>query len=173
MPTSTSPFPARHPQRRWGLRALWCALWGATLATALCPAAHADGDKMASATPLLPAYRQECAACHVAYPPGLLPAASWQRLMSTLPRHFGSDASLDPTLQRDITTWLAAHASPRAAEAPPEDRITRSAWFVREHREVAAATFKRASVKSASNCAACHTQADQGSYRERDIAIPR
>ena len=26
----------------------------------------------------------------------MLPAASWQRLMNNLPRHHGSDASLDP-----------------------------------------------------------------------------
>ena len=34
----------------------------------------------AGSVPLLPKYQQECAACHVAYPPGMLPADSWQRL---------------------------------------------------------------------------------------------
>jgi hypothetical protein len=41
-------------------------------------------------------FRAECGSCHLAYPPGLLPAASWQRIMIRLEGHFGDDASLDP-----------------------------------------------------------------------------
>ena len=124
--------------------------------------------------PLLPAYQQECSGCHVAFPPGLLPAASWQRLMDTLPRHFGSDASLEPALRQSIGAYLQAHAgSGRRAAEPPEDRITLGPWFQREHREVAPEVWTRAEVKGASNCGACHTQADAGRYGERDIRIPR
>lgn len=125
--------------------------------------------------PLLPEYRQECGACHVAYPPGLLPAASWRRLMAGLPEHFGTDASLDAEAVRRIAGWLDANAGQgrRTREAPPGDRITRSAWFVHEHDEVPSATWKRASIKSPANCAACHTRAEQGDFDERDIRIPR
>ena len=147
-------------------------LAGALLA--LCAtAALADG---APRVELLPKYRQECAACHIAYPPGMLPAASWQRLMSQLPRHYGSDASLDAATLAELSGWLAAHAGTGKrvdARPPPEDRITRSDWFVREHDELPAAVWKRPAVKSAANCAACHTQADQGDFRERNIRIPR
>lgn len=139
-------------------------------------AAHADDSR--SSVPLLPAYKQECAACHVAYPPGLLPAASWQRLMTNLPQHFGTDASLDAATLKTLSDWLAANAGTskrvrRDPAPPPDDRITRSAWFQREHREIAAATWKLAAVKSPSNCAACHTRADQGAFNEHDIRIPR
>lgn len=134
--------------------------------------AQADGG---ARVPLLPKYQQECGACHVAYPPGMLPSASWQRVMANLPRHYGTDASLDAATVRELSTWLNTHAGTwkRVSEAPPEDRVTRSAWFVREHREVASATWKLPAVKSPSNCAACHTQADQGDFRERNIRIPR
>jgi hypothetical protein len=150
---------------------------GLSLAAALAPAAWADGPRM-SAQPLLPLYKQECAACHLAYPPGLLPAASWQRLMNNLPRHFGTDASLDPATKQPLSAWLGANAAnsakgKRVREAPPDDRITRSAWFVHEHDEVAAATWRLPAVRSAANCAACHTQADQGDFNERDIRLPR
>lgn len=139
---------------------------------ALAQAALADG---APRVPLLPQYQQECAACHVAFPPGLLPVASWQKLMANLPHHYGTDASLDAVTARELSTWLAAHAgsSRRVRDAPPDDRITRSAWFTREHDEVSAATWKLPAVKSASNCAACHTQADQGDFSERSVRIPR
>jgi len=140
--------------------------------------AHADDASNAQRVPLLPKYQQECAACHLAYPPGMLPAPSWQRLMDTLPQHFGTDASLDAASVKQIGDWLQAHAASgrraqRDGATPPEDRITRSAWFLREHREIGAATFARPSVKSPSNCVACHTRADQGDFNERDIRIPR
>jgi Dihaem cytochrome c len=140
--------------------------------------AHADDRGNTQRVPLLPKYQQECAACHLAYPPGMLPALSWQRLMNTLLQHFGTDAPLDPACAEQIGDWLQAHAASgrraqRDGATAPEDRITRSAWFLREHREVGAATWARPSVKSASNCAACHTRADQGDFNEHDIRIPR
>ena len=79
----------RQPRRRLTAPALTLAT-RATLATfamlaGLSGPAHADN----MAAPRLAAYTQECAACHLAYPPGLLPAASWQRLMGGLGKHFG------------------------------------------------------------------------------------
>jgi hypothetical protein len=125
--------------------------------------------------PLLPLYKQECAACHVAYPPTLMPAASWTRIMTNLSRHFGTDASLDPAAVKEISGWVDAHAGTykRVSEEPPQDRITRTAWFARKHREVSSATWKLASVKSAANCGACHTEADSGDFNERNIRTPR
>lgn len=142
---------------------------------ALVPAALASDRERAPSVPLLPAYQQECASCHLAYPPRLLPAASWQRLMANLPKHFGTDASLDPATTKTLSNWLLANAGSdrRAREAPPENRITRSAWFIREHDEVSPAISKRPAVKSAANCAACHPRADQGAFNEHDIRIPR
>jgi mono/diheme cytochrome c family protein len=118
------------------------------------------------------AYRQECAGCHVAYPPRLLPAQSWERILSNLSHHFGTDASLDEPQVRAIGAWLVRESA-GARAAPPEDRITRSAWFLHEHDEVPAATWKRASIRSPSNCAACHTRADQGDFNEHTVRIPR
>ena len=146
-----------------------------TLAVLLLAASQlALADKTPS-VPLLPAYQQECAACHIAYPPGMLPAASWQRLMGNLQNHYGTDASLDAATVKQLSVWLNTHAGTykRVSAPPPDDRITRSAWFIREHDEVSAATWKRPAVKSAANCAACHTQADQGDFRKRNIRIPR
>lgn len=158
-------IPSKHARTR---RALTAAL---LLVTA--PLAWADDHGRAA--PLLPLYQQECGACHVAYPPALLPAASWSRLLGNLSQHYGTDASLDAASLKTLSTWVQPQAgsSRRVREEPPQDRITRSAWFTREHREVAAATWKLPAVKSAANCAACHTQAETGDYRERNIRIPR
>jgi mono/diheme cytochrome c family protein len=147
------------------------AMLAATTAT---HQARADGQRAGSA-PLLPAYRQECASCHIAYPPGMLPAASWQRLMQNLPRHFGTDASLEPATTQQLATWLAGNGGTfkRVREEPAQDRISRSDWFIRKHDEVSAATWKLPAVKSPANCTACHTQADQGDFNEHRVRIPR
>ena len=85
--------------------------------------AHADSPQRV--TPL-PKYQQECVACHVAYPPGMLPAGSWKRIMGSLDKHFGTDASLDEASVREISGWLQTHAGTykRVSEEPPQDRIT-------------------------------------------------
>lgn len=154
------------------------ALLATLAALALGTTARADDDRRSPPVPLSPKYQQECAACHVAYPPALLPAASWQRLMSNLPRHFGTDASLDATTVKELGSWLNRHAGTarkvrRDPTPPPEDRITRAAWFVNEHRKVPAPTWQLPAVRSAANCAACHIRADEGDFSERNIRLPR
>lgn len=123
----------------------------------------------------LPAYKQECAACHQAYPPGFLPGPSWARMMNGLDKHYGTDASLDATTVRQINGWLQANAGTykRVNEQPPEDRITRSAWFERKHRKIDPLVWKHTAVKSAANCMACHTGADKGNYDDDSITFPK
>lgn len=147
------------------------AIVAMAFALAVVPA-MADGNLMR--VPLLPKYQQECAACHLAYPPGLLPAASWQHVMARLDKHYGTDASLDEASVRQIGAWLQSHAGTykRVSEQPPQDRITRSAWFERKHRKVAPEVWKRASVRSAANCMACHSGADKGDYDDDGVRIP-
>ncbi len=119
------------------------------------------------------AYVQECAACHVAYAPHLLPAASWARLMGGLDRHFGTDASLDAQEVQQLGRWLQDNADRRQALTPPaEDRITRTARFERKHRHIKPSTWRLASVRAASNCMACHTGADQGQYSDHALRMP-
>jgi hypothetical protein len=152
------------------------ACLGAVALALLAPlAAQAEGHRQALRSPAPASFEQECGACHVAFAPSLLPAASWQRLSANLGKHFGVDASLDAATAKEISTWLIANAGTgrRVTEAPPEDRISRAAWFVRQHDEVSARTWKLPAVKSAANCAACHPKAQQGDFDEHAVRIPR
>jgi hypothetical protein len=134
-----------------------------------------DNNTVMPASPL-PKYQQECASCHMAYPPGLLPAASWQHLMANLNKHFGTDASLAANDANQIGNWLSTNGGTykRISGVSPENRISQSDWFLRKHRagEVPANVWSRASVRSASNCSACHAGAEQGNFNEHQVKIP-
>jgi len=147
---------------------------GTSVALALVTATVQAGERTAT-VPALPRYQQECASCHIAYSPGLLPASSWQRLLDSLSHHFGTDASVEATVAAELGAWLTAHAAKRfvGADPPPEDRITRSSWFVREHREVPAPVWKHAAVGTKANCGACHRNAARGQFDEESVTIPR
>jgi hypothetical protein len=144
---------------------------------------HADDHKYNGENrgkPVMPAqvnakFQQECASCHMAFPPGLLPAASWTKMMSGLDKHFGVDASLTPAETTEVTQFLTKNASNRWSAASAPLRITESAWFKAKHnsREVAPEVWKRASIKSPANCAACHTGAAKGDFNEHNIRIPK
>ena len=143
----------------------------------LAGAAQADDHGRRMPTQVPKAYVQECASCHMAYPPGLLPAASWQRLMGGLNQHYGSDASLDAATVQQLSTWLQTHAGTyqraRAEEPPPEDRITRTRWFARKHEDIAPAVYKRAAIQSAAHCMACHAGAERGDFDDDKVRIPK
>lgn len=130
--------------------------------------------------PLQPAqinvkFQKECSACHIAYAPGLLPAASWRRIMAGLDKHFGSDASMDAEDVREITLFLVSNASNRWQAQTTPLRISESAWFRHKHddHEIDPAVWRNPQVRSPANCGACHPQAEHGHFSERDISIPR
>ena len=144
------------------------------LACLMATSAHASSHAPATA-PLL-AYTQECGACHLAYPSGMLPAASWARIMANLNQHYGVNASLDAATAKPIAIWLQATAGTYkrvGTSAPPQDRITQSDWFARKHREVAAEVWKRPAVSSRANCGACHPGAAQADFEEDRVRMPR
>lgn len=152
----------------------WRSVLGASaLALGFLGSAHADSGR-AMPRDVPSAYTQECGACHTAYAPGLLPARSWQRTMDGLDQHFGTDASLDAATTQQLSAWLQAHAGTykRVREEPPQDRLTRSAWFEHKHRQINPSVWQHASVKSPAQCGTCHTRADEGDYDDDNVRFP-
>lgn len=123
---------------------------------------------------------KECGACHLAFPPQMLPARSWEKIMAGLADHFGEDASLADDVRTDIADYLAANAADApatqggkrflrgiAADAAPL-RITETPYWQRAHDEIAASRYASAQVKSRANCIACHKTADKGEFFEEE-----
>ena len=119
----------------------------------------------------------------MAFQPGFLPARSWKTMMSGLEDHFGDNAELDEADRQAIEIYLMANAADKASERRSRKfmksigdstplRITEVRYFRSKHNEVPRRIVKHEKIGSLSNCAACHTKADLGSYAEREIHIP-
>lgn len=125
-----------------------------------------------------PAFKAECGSCHLAFPPALLSAADWRRVMADLEHHYGDNAALDEATRRAIEDFLVRNAGSgrrvagSGSGAGVLPRLTSTGWFRKEHDEVPAAVWKDKTVGSAAHCAACHTKAEQGSFREDEIRMP-
>lgn len=130
-------------------------------------------------------YKKECSACHMAYQPGLLPSASWKKIMGSLDKHFGDNAELDAKDAENILNYLTKNAADHSSYRRSKrlihyqrssvfpTRITETRYIRSIHRELSTRMVTgNPKVKSLSQCNACHTRADTGSYSEREIRIP-
>jgi len=121
-------------------------------------------------------YIDECGACHLAYPPDLLPVASWRRIMEGLEDHFGEDATLDEVTADHIGAYLDAHGLERGRPSamsrllrnlpsPPPLRITQLPAFVNMHYEIPIQLqVQELETGFLSPCADCHKEAASGIY---------
>ncbi|MBK8399607.1 diheme cytochrome c [Propionivibrio sp.] len=125
-----------------------------------------------------PVVREECGSCHLAFPPSMLPASSWKRMMGELDKHFGADASVSPATAEHITRYLSENAADTGGQRygsklmrgvsvqNPPLRITELPKWVREHREISSKGWLRNNVRTKANCLACHADAERGYYDE-------
>jgi cytochrome b len=129
-----------------------------------------------------PAYAEQCGSCHLAFPPSLARAATWNAILDHMDKHFGEDSGLDAATIAPLRAYLDANAAghwdtlPAHRLGPPDPggslRITDSPGWRRIHRAIAAARFTAAPVYRRSNCAACHADAATGRFAPQDIAVP-
>ena len=132
-------------------------------------------------------YAEECGACHFAYPPGLLPTASWEKLLTpaALEDHFGENAELDDDVLAAIQQYTYDNAAEKSwykrsrkiAKATEDGdaplRITDVKYIKRKHHEIPERMIKdNPDVKSLSNCNACHTEAEKGVFDNDTVNIP-
>lgn len=127
-----------------------------------------------------PAWRTECGSCHTAYPPALMSAPAWRRIMGALDRHYGSDATMDAATVARVASFLEVNAGApgRAASVSPAPdprlpRVADGAWFAKEHREVSLAARTRPGIRGLGDCGACHAGADRGDFSERAVRVPQ
>lgn len=168
------------------LAALAVALFAFTAANADDGARKKSKDRLPSftKTPDNALYNEECSSCHFLYQPWLLPSRSWKALMDESDRHFGENLALDADTAKELLAYLVANSSEKTAarwarkitassEGLTPKRIMDVPWIKKEHRELAADTFKRPSIGSSSNCAACHAKGAEGNFEEDFVKVPK
>lgn len=120
---------------------------------------------------------KECSACHIAYPPGLLPARSWRAITANLKDHFGENAELAPEEAKAIGDYLAANAADASGgrskvmrdlkiDVTPL-RISETPWWARKHERknrTSPQAMARAGAKFKGDCKACHAGAAKGIF---------
>jgi len=127
----------------------------------------------------------ECGSCHFAYQAGLLPERSWVKIMGDLENHFDTDASLDTEDIKKILDYLVSNSAEKSTQYKRSRKInnsisknstpvfiSRTPYLQKKHREIPKRYITQKEVSSISNCKACHTKADKGSFSEREIFIP-
>ncbi len=131
-----------------------------------------------------PTWREECGSCHLAFHPNLLPARSWQRLLTEQDRHFGTDLALAPSTTATVLAFLtrnAAEHSPTEAAfkinrsvpaASTPLKITETPYWIAKHERVGVDVWVRPTVKSKANCAACHVDANAGTFEDSAMRLP-
>ena len=130
-------------------------------------------------------YIKECGSCHFAYQPGLLPASSWNKIMSNLENHYNNDASISSANLQTLTKYLNDNSAEKnmqykrsnkivssLAKDQIPDSISTTPYMIRKHNEIKKSLITQPEVKGLFNCIACHKTADKGNYGERDINIP-
>ncbi len=128
------------------------------------------------------AYVEECGSCHMAYPAGLLPPQSWDKIMKGLEDHFGENAELDDQTRAELSRYLQQASAPREGQyrrmirnldqqAPM--RITELPYFRHKHREIPSRFIQgNDKVGSLSQCDSCHRGAQRGWFDEDSVVIP-
>ena len=130
-------------------------------------------------------YRETCGGCHLAYPPGLLPAGSWRTIVDGQSDHFGEDLGLSQAEQQELVKYLEANAADtsfaklsrkimKSLAGQKPLRITQITYIIHEHEDddVPRGAFQRKSVGSFANCVACHPDAAAGDFDDDQVRIP-
>jgi len=130
-------------------------------------------------------WNSECGDCHLAFHPSLLPARSWQRMLAEQADHFGEDLGLDAETLATLERFAVANAAERGLSEPARKqirtipageaplRITATAYWREQHAKIDDRYWRRPDVGSRANCAACHLDAELGTFEDAAMHLPK
>jgi len=117
-------------------------------------------------------YNEVCGSCHFPYQPGLLPAISWEKIISNTDNHFGITLKMSPVTLRTMTRYVldnsAGHVNDKISNKilhtmtydPVVIRITQTPYFMNTHSQLS----DKEKAKALGQCDSCHQAATQGKY---------
>lgn len=152
-----------------GRLAVALAIAAVAVAVAAATMAHTQALIKNPATP--PPAMQQCADCHILYPPQMLPQRSWAAILEQLADHFGDNATVPGAARSRIAAYLAANAadgpattgrgklymSGLADDVTPA-RITVTPWWNQIHADYDFGGGKHIDRRVAPRCLTCHAK---------------
>ncbi|EDX87504.1 hypothetical protein S7335_5214 [Synechococcus sp. PCC 7335] len=106
-------------------------------------------------------YLNECATCHVALPPAVLPTQTWQHLVVDS-EHYGLTLSDITAFEKQlIINYLQAYSRPHKSSAPTPFRLFNSDYFQALHPQV-----NLPQPLNLLTCTSCHLSATTQNYRD-------
>jgi hypothetical protein len=98
--------------------------------------------------------------------------------------HFGDDLALDPAILAELREFARRNAAESALteaawkinrSVPAQEtplRITETRYWKRKHREIADNLWRAPVVRTRANCAACHLDAERGTFEDAAMRLP-
>lgn len=129
-------------------------------------------------------YEKECGSCHFAYPAGLLPSSSWNKMMSNLDKHFGDDATVDEKTFQTLSSYLNENSAEKSMQYKRSRKIvenlngtipasiSKMPYMKKKHEDIKEYLITQKEVKGMFNCTACHQNAKKGIFSDDDVNIP-
>jgi hypothetical protein len=114
----------------------------------------------------------------------LLPARSWNALLAAQDRHFGESLDLEEAALRELAAFARAYSAESGLSEPAYKinrsiradavplRITETPYWIEKHAGVPAGAWRSAKVRSRANCAACHLDAESGTFEDAAMRMP-
>lgn len=105
-------------------------------------------------------YLENCASCHIALPPAVLPTQSWQRILQDS-QHYGVQIKplVDPP-RLLVWNYIRNSSRPLNKEEETPYRVNESRYFKAMHPKV-----KLPSPAGVSSCVSCHPSASEYNFR--------
>jgi len=171
---------------RWGVAILLAVsaagVAGLYMVSSGWPSGYADARaQVRAARPEATQWTKECAGCHLAYLPTLLPHRSWERMIREQAEHFGEDLSLSPASAKRLLdeasaarglSWAAWKLAASATAGDSPQRITELRFWRHAHRDLPDAAFKAPVSSGRHDCESCHLDAASGIFQPRMIQKP-
>lgn len=141
--------------------------WGLALVTNAQPTAQTASDAISTVDPVSARYQlgqelylENCAGCHIALPPAVLPTQTWKEILQDS-QHYGTQIPplIDPP-RLLVWNYLQKFSRSQAKEEETPYRLDDSRYFKALHPKV-----KLARPIQITSCVSCHPSAAQYNFR--------
>lgn len=141
--------------------------WGLASLTNAQPSTQTPTDAITGVDPVPQQYQlgqqvylENCATCHIAVPPAVLPTQTWQRVLQD-PQHYGVQIKplVDPS-RLLVWNYLRTFSRPLKTDEEIPFRIQDSRYFKALHPNV-----KLPRPVNLSSCVTCHPSANEYNFR--------